>query len=607
MNMYERISLMRRTNKNSSLHYMIRKHFYITITIPIVVLASFFYLTQTITYQREKEHYLENTMGIIMSHVSSFIEYHQNMLMLFSDDPIIKNSLDTLTNMPENQDEVKASIDAVISRYDERYSVLGSMALGLENGMMFSKNAADLPVGYDPRVRPWYESISQSSQVFDISDPYVDALDPQRKSITLSQKVINMSGVFIGVAGLDVDMNEILELGNHLKLNENTAVLLVDSKGNLLASNGNRKLEDETEILSELNKHKKQILLEKELFKPYFVRNIEVYANQDEATGWWVVLYASNQMLRETQWTIIGLSMLLIVIFETLGSFYVKRLDHKLFSPLDRVVKSMEVFNFEHLDSEPRDIAGERGESSEVEKLRVVFNEMSQRLYEQHNDLAIRKAEIAHQYMEIEALYEETTAMNDSLGEMVDSLHDSWKQTIRALSNAIEANDEYTKGHCDRVKEYALAIAKAMEMDHASLEQIEFAALLHDIGKVAIPYHILNKEGMLTPEEREVIWRHPEVGHNIIEGVKFLEPVSKIILCHHECPDGSGYPYGKSLEDIPMSALILSVADAYDAMTSARSYRKIPLSKEQAFEELRKHSSSQFSEKIVDVAVKTLD
>ena len=208
--------------------------------------------------------------------------------------------------------------------------------------------------------------------------------------------------------------------------------------------------------------------------------------------------------------------------------------------------------------------------------------------------------------MEIEALYEETAAMNETLNDMFESLNESYKETIKVLSNAIEANDEYTRGHCDRVTYYALSIAKKLGFSQIENEQLEFSAILHDIGKISVPHHILNKEEKLTEKEWEIINKHPSVGYDIIQEVSFLRDAALVIRHHHEKFDGTGYPDHLYKENIPLMSRVISIADAYDAMTSVRVYRKKPLTKIQAIEELSKNSGTQFDPKVVELFIKLI-
>lgn len=202
---------------------------------------------------------------------------------------------------------------------------------------------------------------------------------------------------------------------------------------------------------------------------------------------------------------------------------------------------------------------------------------------------------------EISALYEETTAMNEELASMLDRVNASYEDTIKALANAIEASDEYTKGHCDRVEKYALMVAAELGLGPSESQALSKAAILHDIGKIGVPTDILNKETPLTDAEFALIKQHSLIGYQILKGVDFLQDSILIILQHHERYDGLGYPHGISGEAILRSARIISIADAFDAMTTSRAYRKVPYSREKALAELTAGSGRQFDPELVDV------
>jgi len=173
-------------------------------------------------------------------------------------------------------------------------------------------------------------------------------------------------------------------------------------------------------------------------------------------------------------------------------------------------------------------------------------------------------------------------------------------QTINVLGSTIEAKDAYTHGHTERVTEYAVAIARQM-MDNGSaefsetfFENLYIACLLHDIGKIAVPEAILNKPGRLTDEERVIIQQHTIKGHEIVQPLSLPQDCRDGILFHHEWHNGGGYPQGLKEDEIPMVAAIIAVADAYDAMTSDRPYRK-GMDKTIAIEEIKRNLGSQFS------------
>ena len=146
--------------------------------------------------------------------------------------------------------------------------------------------------------------------------------------------------------------------------------------------------------------------------------------------------------------------------------------------------------------------------------------------------------------------------------------------TIEALARAIDAKDQTTQMHIRRVQVYAAGLAKALGLSRAEIQGVKTAALLHDIGKLAVPEHILSKPGPLTQEEFQKIRIHPQVGAEIIAAVPFPYPVAPLILSHHERWDGKGYPQGLAGEDIPLGARILTIVDYYDAVTTERPYHK---------------------------------
>ncbi|MDD5287802.1 MAG: CHASE2 domain-containing protein [Dehalococcoidales bacterium] len=182
---------------------------------------------------------------------------------------------------------------------------------------------------------------------------------------------------------------------------------------------------------------------------------------------------------------------------------------------------------------------------------------------------------------------------------------DGYKSTIRALAAAIDAKDHYTRGHSERVTELALMGAKSLNMSLEEMEILEYAGILHDVGKIGIPDNILSKPGRLTKEEFEIIKQHPRLGANIITGIPFLEEARSLALHHHEKYDGTGYPDGLKGTDIPFGARLLAVADAFDSMTTDRAYRAA-MSIEDALGELHKHRGTQFCPVAVDAFVSAL-
>jgi putative nucleotidyltransferase with HDIG domain len=177
-------------------------------------------------------------------------------------------------------------------------------------------------------------------------------------------------------------------------------------------------------------------------------------------------------------------------------------------------------------------------------------------------------------------------------------LRDLFFGSVSALSQAIDAKDGFTRGHADRVSRIAGAIAREMGVPERDIEQIELAALLHDIGKIGVQDRILLKPAKLEPEERRIMEQHPIYGAAILEPSAALRPLVPLVLHHHENYDGTGYPEGLKGDDIPFGSRVIIVADAYEAMTSDRIYRKAP-GHERAMEQLHRHKGTQFDPKVV--------
>ena len=182
----------------------------------------------------------------------------------------------------------------------------------------------------------------------------------------------------------------------------------------------------------------------------------------------------------------------------------------------------------------------------------------------------------------------------------VQEIADLHLRTIEALALAIEAKDQTTHDHLQRVRIYAGEVAKELKLPREEMDALQAAALLHDIGKLAIPEHIISKPGRLTPEEFEKMKIHPVVGAEILERVRFPYPVVPIVRAHHEKWDGSGYPAGLKGKQIPIGARILAAVDFLDAMASDRQYRRaVPLS--EAMSRLRQESGKAFDPEVVKV------
>ncbi len=194
-----------------------------------------------------------------------------------------------------------------------------------------------------------------------------------------------------------------------------------------------------------------------------------------------------------------------------------------------------------------------------------------------------------------------------NLTRLYEDLRSTYMRTIKVLAQAIDARDHYTHSHSENVARYATIIATEMKLPAKDVEIIRQACELHDLGKIGVEDNILSKPSALTEDEWKQIRRHPVIGAQILEPLTFLNAVIDLVRQHHEHYDGTGYPEGRRGEDIHLGARIINIADSYEAMRSARSYRKIPLSKEAAVAEITKYSGTQFDPKVVEAFLRVVD
>jgi putative nucleotidyltransferase with HDIG domain len=173
------------------------------------------------------------------------------------------------------------------------------------------------------------------------------------------------------------------------------------------------------------------------------------------------------------------------------------------------------------------------------------------------------------------------------------------EETLLGLVAALDLRERNTRLHSQRVREYTELIADRLGVDEKTKREIGFGALLHDVGKIAVPDHILLKPGKLTDQEWDEMRKHPDAGYRIVKRIGFLRDAAEIVYAHHEQFDGRGYPRGLKGEIIPIGARMFMVADVYDALTSERPYRS-PMTYEEATAEIRRLSGSHFDPVVVD-------
>lgn len=211
----------------------------------------------------------------------------------------------------------------------------------------------------------------------------------------------------------------------------------------------------------------------------------------------------------------------------------------------------------------------------------------------EHHDLVVAKQRYENH---LEELVEQRTA---ELDRALNSLEGAYRSTLKALTAALETRDSETHGHSERVVTYSLRLGREYGLPSTEMKALEFGSLLHDIGKIGVPDSILRKPSKLTEEEWVRMREHPCHGQQILHGIEFLQGASRVVAQHHEKWDGTGYPLGLRCEEIDICARIFSVADAFDAITSDRVYRR-GKSYEAAAQELDDWAGRQFDPKVVE-------
>jgi len=279
--------------------------------------------------------------------------------------------------------------------------------------------------------------------------------------------------------------------------------------------------------------------------------------------------------------TIGGLITILVLIL-----FTKLIINHEL-KPISEILSVIETATTGNLN-----VRAEIKSRNEIGKIGKDLNVLLHTMEKDRNSLIEQKNEISDLLDEVEYLMQQ----NDSI----------YFETIKSLANTIDAKDSYTGGHCERVNDYAILIAKEYGLPSEQIGNISYAALLHDIGKIGISEKIITKDGRLNDLEFEEMKKHPRLGYEIIKNINFLKKSSYAILHHHERIDGTGYPDGLRGEEICIEAKIISLSDSFDAMTSDRSYRKA-LKKEDVINQLIINKGYQFDAELVDVLLKIIE
>lgn len=381
----------------------------------------------------------------------------------------------------------------------------------------------------------------------------------------------------IGYICIDLSTGFFKELTENLKLMDGLQYAVVASNGVLVSTDDEQAI-GEVVLDTRLSNHTPG---EISFFDDEIADYIAPFTVGQEHIPWYLVFELSSSYFNDTLLTmnlnIIVSGILAIILIVIMNGITIQ----KVLSP---IVEITDVMNL----AAQGDLSGRVSikSSDEIESIGEGLNNLL-------TSLAANRKELEN---EIHL----NRQLNEDLAASINENQRTYYETIISLVRTIETKDAYTAGHCDRVTEISMAMGKEIHLNQEELLQLRYGASLHDVGKVGIPGQILNKAGRLTDEEYDIIRKHPLKGYKIIKDVHFLDEACKVVLHHHERYDGQGYPYGLAGSEINRSAMIVAIADTYDAMTSSRSYRKA-LDKKIAFEEIVNNSGTQFDPELVEV------
>lgn len=577
-----------------NLHQVLANILIIFAMMPICIISFYILYHNIDMYKNDFEKNIYKNLNNISLVLDNFDKNNKNTLEIFSSNLHIQNVLKI------NKD--KDSLISTMYKYEKTYDEIKYIVIGSEDGGFYTTSENLLPKNFDPRKRPWYIQAIRNSEDISVSNIYESAIKKGDYDVTYSKKIIDYeSGRVLGIVGLDIDFEVIKKAISDFKLNKSGFFMILNQYGQVVADNDpkmRKKILRDNDIIENILNHKnssKQILIEGEKYIYYLVKN--------NSTKWHIIAFVPKMFFLQQIFIYGIITVLIIILMYGLSILLGNKLAKTITKPVRLFIEALDEVGKGNYDAK---IHYPNWAPNEIHEVLKSINSMIDKVESQTNELNQKNKEISLQHEEINALYEETIAMNQSLNNLVHELKDTYKTTVKCLADAIEANDVYTKGHCERVTKYALQIADEMNISKKDMLNLQYASLLHDIGKIGIPNNILNKPDRLTDEEYEIIKKHPSIGYKIIKEIPYLSESAVILHEHHERIDGKGYPNGLTGDKINLMSKILSIADSYDAMTSNRPYRFKPLSKEEAIEQLIKNKDTQFDSQIVDIFIKLL-
>ena len=530
--------------------------------IPLLVLFVFingiYYFAIDEIAVREKRHEMDATLSSYHDRLEGYFEEIESSLLYLAQIPELRR----LADDPSQE----AEVEGIFKRYLAQHDDLMVLAFGTINGdYYYDESTSSVPSGFDPRTRPWYQlGISLQPGEVGYTDIY-RYIGTETYILSVDTPIINPSGEIVGVLDIVVDLSHWIDEYNDYTIGKH-GYTFVTKDDRIVVHPDTTKIDilipwDEVKAVSLADEEKVfSINVEGEplIFQSKVLDRLGIVL---WAVGYDRELMATfNTTFRNSMW-LLGILLIGILVLISLLSDFISR------EIKDMAVVSQRVIGG---DSKAR---MSMDTSPEMQSVAKTFNTMADQI-------------------------ERQTA------ELITSLHKlntSYRETVALLSNAIEARDPYTQGHSKRVANNCLMMGKALNLDRNVLDDLEFAAMLHDVGKITIPQEILDKKIPLSPEEELIFQKHPQVGYFILKEIDRLKRVAEIVLEHHEWVNGQGYPRGVSGHNLKLESKILAICESYDAQTQPRVYRPVPLTFAQAKASMMAQRGTRFEPELLDL------
>lgn len=503
----------------------------------------------------------DNIKAAVLSYravLQGHIDEHSAALRNLAESPRVKG-------VYHDPERYETDVFETLNRLQRTHADASTAILAYEDGRYYESDPiVSFGEGYDPRERPWYrQGVALKAGECWLTDTFVRA-DDETIGAMLVTPITDDRGQVVGVAGILLNAEYLEDISRTQNHGSSIKAFVTQGEDIFIgpdpSQTGKPIPNEQIRTLAQTATPIKTTLID--CNAKYFAEAI--YMPQVGLMVW--VVGSESQLLANFWSSITEISLaaavaVLLVLF--VMGFVMKRMNREI----DQLVRVANYFADGDLT-----VRAPVSTSTEFRDLARSMNLMA-------STIGNREAELERTIRQLKSANEDIILM---------------------LSNAIEASDAYTQGHCDRVVHYALLLGKALGFDDEQLGRLRITGLVHDVGKIGVPCEILNKPSRLTDDEWELMKAHPEIGARILRDSASLADVADVVLEHHERWDGSGYPRGLSGEAIALKARILAIADAYDAMVVARPYRTTPLTTEQAVEALRAGSGVQFDPELVE-------